>query len=184
MKPGTKYKLALAFLAILMFACSQTTPTPRAATKKAVATRTPFPTRTKKPTRAPTETVFYKPISWMELQSFLSKDHTNWNEYTEEYNCVNYAMDLVANASEQDIHAWLVAVDFKDDEIGHVFVAFETTNKGIVWIEPQSDYALLKTDVGKPLCHVTDTSYCMPGIISKILDDIECNPITHDCWEK
>ena len=120
----------------------------------------------------------------MELQSFLSKDHTNWNEFTEEYVCVNYAMDLVVNASEQDIHAWLVAVYFKKEEDGHAFVAFETTDKGIIWIEPQTDYALLKTGVGKPLCYLSDTSYCMPGIIDEVWDDIDCDPVTHECWEK
>jgi hypothetical protein len=34
------------------------------------------------------------------------------------------------------------------------------------------------------LCYLSDTSYCMPGVIDEVWDDIECDPVTHECREK
>ncbi len=127
----------------------------------------------------------FRPITWMELQDFLAKDHTNWNKYTDEYVCVNFAMDLVANAKKQNINAWIVLVSFKDTPDGHAFVAFETTDKGIVWIDPQSDYSYRVVDAGKNLCSaVVDTNFCNFGVITEILQPAECNAVTHDCWTR
>ena len=88
----------------------------------------------------PTPTINYRPITWKELVNFLSDDHTNWNEYIPgKYVCLDFAVDLVANAEKRYIKAWIVGVEFKDGGPGHAFVAFETTDRGIVYIEPQAD---------------------------------------------
>ncbi|MEW6092859.1 MAG: hypothetical protein AB1531_02730, partial [Chloroflexota bacterium] len=66
-------------------------------------TRTPTESRpstsTSQPTLTMTPTTYYRPVTWMELVDFISDDHTNWNEYDlVDYNCLDYAVDLVANA--------------------------------------------------------------------------------------
>ncbi len=134
-------------------------------------TRTPTdtrrPTSTSKPTRTPTPTTYYRPITWMELVQFITDDHTNWNEYdVVDYNCLNYAVDLVENAHQQDLKAWIVLVNFVDEEEGHAFVAFETSDRGIVYIEPQGDNTYLVLEVGKPLCDAWGMYECFGAVES------------------
>ncbi len=51
------------------------------------------------------------------LVQFLIDDHTNWREYDmETYNCMDYAIDLVANARNENLKAWMVGVYFYDQE--------------------------------------------------------------------
>jgi hypothetical protein len=144
----------------------------------------PVPTLTLSPGKAiQSVTPSYRSITWMELQDFLARDHTNWNKYTDKYVCVNFAMDLVANAMKQNINAWIVGVSFKDKADGHAFVAFETSDKGIVWIDPQNDYSYKVVEVGKHLCsNVVDVNLCKFGPITQILQPLECNAVTHDCF--
>jgi len=113
------------------------------------------------PAIVPAPTTGYQPISWTDLNVFLATDHTNWKAYIpDKYTCVNYAMDLVDNAQKQDFDAWIVAVEFDRSPMGHAFVAFQTTDMGVVWIEPQSDYANYAVQIGEPLCYAADTSIC------------------------
>lgn len=156
-----------------------------------VPTDTPAPTArfTVNPTARYTVTVVppastYRTITWQELTTFLSNDHTNWNAYDEDtYTCVNFAMDLQANAEKKNLHAWLVGVVFDPEESGHAFVAFETSDKGVVWIEPQDDYAYASVAIGKPLCMVVDTSACWEdGNVTEIIQPLECDAKTSECW--
>lgn len=148
------------------------------------ATALPTGTIPEIPTPILTLTTGYQPISWRELNVFLANDHTNWNAYIpDKYTCVNYAMDLVASAHKQNIDAWIVAVEFDRSTIGHAFVAFQTTDMGEVWIEPQSDYAYYAVELGERLCYATDTSVCQDyGRVTKIEEPVECDVATSTCW--
>jgi hypothetical protein len=115
----------------------------------ATKTQTPRPTSTRAPTSTPAN---YHPISWLDLNYFLASDRTNMYDYTSSYRCLNFSFDLVVLARKQNINAWIVAVDFYNEDTGHAFVAFETTDKGIVYIEPQSDYRLTAPKIGEWLC--------------------------------
>jgi hypothetical protein len=157
----------------------------------AAPTYTPYPTYTILPTYTPvltktplpTPTSKFSLIAWDELNAFLAQDHTNWNTYVEgKYTCVNYALDLVSNAEERGINAWIVAVMFQDSDIGHAFVAFNTSDFGIVWIEPQSDYAYAAVEVGQLLCLRVNTSRCWDeGVVTEVHEHIDCDPDTHKC---
>ena len=132
----------------------------------------------KKPDDTPTPT--YQSITWLELADFLSRDHTNWNEYVlDEYVCTDFAIDLVENALKENIKAWIVAVDFTSGDMGHAFVAFETSDKGIVYVEPQGDNPYVDVGVGKNLCDYWGKAECM-GVIS----DIKYVQCEHEigCW--
>lgn len=116
-------------------------------------------------------------ISWNGLVNFLSTDHTNWNAYDiNNYNCLDFAIDLVENANNQNINAWIVGVDFTNGETGHAFVAFDTSDKGIVYVEPQGDNTYSNVVVGNWLCDDWGKYECM-GIIQSIENAGEC---THD----
>ncbi len=122
------------------------------------------------PVLAPaTPTPNYAPISWKELVSFITADHTNWQDYEpDQYVCLNFALDLVQNARQAEIPAWVVAVFFENEEIGHAFVAFQTTDKGLVYIEPQTDIPYIQPQVGRPLCDLWTGQNCL-GVIETIL---------------
>jgi hypothetical protein len=136
------------------------------------------------PTPTPEPSTNYKPVSWLELNVFLSNDHTNWNKYIPgKYTCVNFAMDLVAAAHKANIDAWIVAVEFDRSAIGHAFVAFQTTDMGVVWIEPQSDYAYAEVEIGQPLCYAEDTNICQDyGRVTKIEEPVQCDITSSTCW--
>jgi hypothetical protein len=136
------------------------------------------------PTPIPAPTIDYQPISWRDLNVFLSNDHTNWNRYIPgKYTCVNFAMDLVAAAHKANIDTWIVAVEFDRDAVGHAFVAFLTTDMGVVWIEPQSDYAYDEVEIGQPLCYAADISFCQDyGRVTKIEEPVQCDVNNSTCW--
>jgi hypothetical protein len=130
----------------------------------------------------PTATPTYQPISWRELNVFLASDHTNWNTYdAENYTCVHFAVDLVAMAKAKNIAAWIVTVMYEGSEVGHAFVAFQTTDLGEVWIEPQSDYSYLAPKIGQLLCYVIDTSVC-DARVQEIHEHVECDVEKSTCW--
>ncbi len=122
-----------------------------------------------------TPTPSYHPITWEELVQFLSDDHTNWNDYDlETYNCLDYAVDVVANAHQQNIKARVVAVTFVGQEMGHAFVEFETSDRGITFVEPQGDNTYSNVEIGVPLCDDWGKFECM-GVVSSIKYYGECD---------
>jgi hypothetical protein len=76
--------------------------------------------------------------SYQEMRESLARDKTNEREYVEgEYVCVHFAADVKANAAKEGI--WAAYVDLEFPGIGHAIVAFYTTDRGLVFIEPQLD---------------------------------------------
>jgi hypothetical protein len=135
------------------------------------------PRTPKKPEVTPTPA--YKAITWMELADFLVKDHTNFNQYDpNNYMCMDFAIDLVENARKENIKAWIVLVDFTHGDAGHAFVAFETSDKGIRYVEPQMDYTYSNLAVGSLLCDDWGKAECM-GVVEKIGHYWECD---HDYY--
>jgi hypothetical protein len=144
--------------------------------QKIEATATLAPNRVQIPTPKKISEV-YKPIAWKDLVDFLARDHTNWNAYDiNNYNCLDFAIDLVENAKKQKIDAWIVGVDFTNGETGHAFVGFNTSDKGIVYVEPQGDNTYSNVAIGNWLCDDWGKFECM-GIIKSIEKAGVC---THD----
>jgi len=124
----------------------------------------------------------FKPIPWLDLVNFISFDHTNWNAYDiNSYNCLDYAIDLVANARKEGMDVWIVGVDFEGQESGHAFVAFRTTDKGVVYVEPQRDYTYSNLKVGNWLCDDWGKDTCM-GVVKTIEQYSRCDHKTHECF--
>ena len=72
------------------------------------------------------------------MREFLAGDETDSNPYVvDEYVSFDFAVELNNNAEANGIRVAYVAVFAK--EWGHGMVAFETIDRGLIFIEPQSD---------------------------------------------
>lgn len=86
--------------------------------------------------------------TYMELQAFLGQDQTNNRRFVRgEYVCFDFAAALNNNAEASGIRAAYVRI--RSREWAHAIAAFETVDKGLVFIEPQSDREVRLT-VGEP----------------------------------
>jgi len=76
--------------------------------------------------------------TYKEMREFLEQDKTDSNPFVRgEYVCFDFAAELNNNAEANGIRAAYVRIRAK--EWGHAVVAFETVDRGLVFIEPQSD---------------------------------------------
>jgi len=84
--------------------------------------------------------------TWDEMIYFLNQDHTNWNEYVDgDYTCRHFACDVCKAALQQELRCAFVHVNFR--YFAHAAVAFETTDQGLIYFEPQADRRV-KIEVG------------------------------------
>jgi hypothetical protein len=77
--------------------------------------------------------------SYQEMREFLARDGTSEREWVRgEYTCVDFARDVKTNAARERIRSAFVLIEHP--EVGHAIVAFYTTDRGLVFIEPQEDW--------------------------------------------
>ena len=73
-----------------------------------------------------------------EMREFLARDETDANPYVAgEYNCVDFSAQLINNAKANGIRAAYVHI--RAEKWAHALVAFETVDRGLIFIEPQTD---------------------------------------------
>ena len=90
-------------------------------------------------------------VSFKEVLEFIHEDKTNLHAYDEtNFNCVDYADMLIRNAMQEGIFMCSVYLLFNDG--AHSIVAVNTTDKGIVYIEPQDDSVIFDLKVGDNYC--------------------------------
>jgi len=78
--------------------------------------------------------------SYQEMREFLARDKTSEREYVAgKYVCVDFAADVKANAAKEGIRCAYVVMEYRG-ETGHTIIAFDTTDEGLVFIEPQFDW--------------------------------------------
>jgi len=86
--------------------------------------------------------------SYQKMRDFLKQDETSEQEYlASEYICVDFAADVKANAAKEEIRCAYVVIEYYEGS-GHVIVAFDTTDRGLVYIEPQFDWEV-EPEVGQ-----------------------------------
>lgn len=77
--------------------------------------------------------------TYAELVAFIQQDNTDTNNYLEDprigYVCADFAEDVHNNAEAAGIRAASVSVGFEGDGEGHALNAFETIDKGLVYID-------------------------------------------------
>jgi hypothetical protein len=140
------------------------------ATARPSATAAPQATFTPAP---PTQVL--EATTWRQVAKFVEDDHTNWNQwdgtiYGGSYVCAEFAIDLVDHAQAAGLRAGLVHVEWAGNYGGHAFVWFDTTDKGRMWIEPQTDYAYVRP-IPRSTTEVREgTRYSFPA--GTILQDV------------
>jgi hypothetical protein len=97
--------------------------------------------------------------SFKEMMSFLQADRTDSKTYNRDnYNCVDFSAEVIANAARQKIRCGFINISFPDS--GHAIIVFNTTDRGVIYIEPQSDEEV-KLQMGKQFwqCVVLKAGY-------------------------
>jgi len=77
--------------------------------------------------------------TYQEMKDFLAQDKTDAKTYIKgEYVCSDFATDVNNNAEAKGIRCAIVELRYSGD-FAHAIVAFEATDKGLIFIEPQFD---------------------------------------------
>jgi len=98
--------------------------------------------------------------TYSEMMRFLEDDDTDKAEYVKgEYECTEFSTDLCNRAEETGIRCAYVSIRFPGGR-GHAIVAFNTMDKGLIYIEPQYD-DLVEIEIGEPFykCVVPSGDY-------------------------
>jgi hypothetical protein len=78
--------------------------------------------------------------TYQQVKAFISADMTDSNPYVDDsYVCVDFSMDVISHALQQKFRCAYVGIRFVGENAGHAIVAFNTTDRGLVFFEPQSD---------------------------------------------
>lgn len=96
--------------------------------------------------------------TYKELIEFIKSDRTDEIEY--DYNnfvCADFAQTVHNNAEKAGIKAAWVSIEFEDREYGHACNAFNTTDKGMVFVDctgpdpykPGNWDSVVKIEIGK-----------------------------------
>jgi cell division protein FtsB len=80
------------------------------------------------------------------------RNYENYKEYDEEeYNCVDYSQALVKEFQENKIYSCLTNM-YLSGTYGHINVAVETSDKGVIYIEPQDETIIYELNSGDDYC--------------------------------
>jgi len=75
--------------------------------------------------------------TYQEALQFICSDQTDKNQYNQSYTCINFANDFVNGALNEGYRCGYVIIEFA--ETSHAIVCFNTSDKGLIFIEPQND---------------------------------------------
>ena len=75
--------------------------------------------------------------TYNETISFIESDETDQNEYAPDYVCYDFTADLISNAAQLGYRCGFVYIEFSTS--AHAITCFNTTDAGLIFIEPQND---------------------------------------------
>jgi hypothetical protein len=90
-----------------------------------------------------------KNVTYKEVVEFLKEDKTSNIKYTNDFDCMAFARIVRENANNKNIRCAIVVFDLTGTkEISHAVNAFETSDRGVVYFDPQTDGQRYKIEVG------------------------------------
>jgi hypothetical protein len=76
-----------------------------------------------------------------EVLEFIGEDKTDEVEYVEgEFECLDFCMMFRNNAFKKGYISYTVWIDFEGQTFGHTIIGFNTTDRDMVYLDPQLDY--------------------------------------------
>ena len=75
--------------------------------------------------------------TYNELEKFINQDTINENKYSNTYSCLQFSLDLYKNAYNEGIRSGFVIIFFNNQS--HIVNCFNTSDEGIIYVEPQTD---------------------------------------------
>jgi hypothetical protein len=88
--------------------------------------------------------------SYSELVSFVAEDLTDTLVYTDYFTCVDFSNTFVRNFRNKGYYSCVAYVEFEKG--AHDFVAVNTTDMGVLYVEPQNDAIIYSLKVGDNYC--------------------------------
>lgn len=86
-----------------------------------------------------------------QVKDFLSLDLTDRHMYKDDFECVDFSDFLVKNMLKNHLYGCAADLWFSNGK-GHSIVVVNTSDKGLVWIEPQTDEIILNLTPGQDYC--------------------------------
>ncbi len=85
-----------------------------------------------------TQTGWYlRDPTYQEAVVFINSDKTDENVYTDDYVCHDFTADFDYNAAKAGYRCGFVYIEYSDS--AHAIACFNTTDNGIIYVEPQND---------------------------------------------
>ena len=72
-----------------------------------------------------------------EAIAFINSDETDENAYTPDYVCYDFTADFISNADQVGYRVGFVYIEFANS--AHAITCFNTTDVGLIYVEPQND---------------------------------------------
>jgi len=92
------------------------------------------------------QTIELKNPTFQEVKDFILEDTTSRNKFVlNQYECRHFATEVNNNAEAEGLRCAFVLLCFEKGQ--HGVVAFDTTDRGLVYIEPQTD-AVIHPELG------------------------------------
>ncbi len=80
---------------------------------------------------------YFRDPTYDEAIAFIDSDETDENEYTNDYVCYDFTADFNGNASQAGYRCGFAYIEFFNG--AHAITCFNTTDRGLIYIEPQTD---------------------------------------------
>lgn len=101
--------------------------------------------------------------TYNEIVSFIAQDKTDEEEYIEDvFDCEQFSQQVNTNAENIGIRCAYVVIYFNGTDAGHGIVGFNTVDRGMVYVEPQSDEWVENLEIGNDFwtdCIVPNGNY-------------------------
>lgn len=109
-------------------------------------------------------------MTYADVLRFVRQDRTDKLDLAQGFGCIQFSETLVRNAQQRGFMATgelaYMALDDYGNIYGHEFVQFWTVDRGLVWIEPQTDDEYIVQPVGGKLC--APWGWCQDGRIQSL----------------
>ena len=98
--------------------------------------------------------------TYKQLKSFVLRDDTDLLKWSNDFDCTEFSNKFIENFAEEGFFACTTELDLIIDgeAKGHIIVAIDTKDKGLYYVEPQSDsiFSADELRVGKNYCSIVD----------------------------